>query len=268
MPFIRRHRRRNVRRASAENAGHLLFLRHRNNQPCICIQETVDADVSGNLLRGDWKWVLLEELDQENFLKYRDTIVAGVKTLQEDARSLREEENKTKIIYRPSKDERAFLRQLFNNHLTEEEKKRYIIEYSHTIIGESTCPRCFDITYGKMKCLHYDCPGMCGDCYEDIDEKCPLCEKVQILNCPICKEPKKANELCREKSCIGCGHYVCWTCLGKSYGMGNPVTKCPLCRKSWFSTQRVTPQHHVDASSDVSGWGLPSLAQAEGLLVD
>ena len=53
--------------------------------------------------------------------------------------------------------------------------------------------------------------------------------------------------------------------LGKSYGMGKPITKCPLCRKSWFSTQRVAPQHYVDASSDVSGWGPPSLAQAEGV---
>jgi len=261
-------RRRHVRRASAENAGRILFLRHRNNQPCICVQETVDvdSDASGNLLEEDWKWVLLKDLHADDFIKYRDTIVAYVKTLQEDARSMVNEGNRTKIIYRPSEDERTFLRQLFNNHLTDEEKKRYIIEYSHTIIGSGTCPRCFGITYGKMKCLHYDCPGMCDDCYEDIGEKCPLCEKEQILDCPICKEPKKANELCREKSCKECGHYVCWICLGKSYGMGKPVTKCPLCRKSWFSDQRVIPQYQVVASGGAgNGHGfLPSNETLDG----
>ena len=189
--------------------------------------------------------MLLNELDADNFIKYRQTIVDGVKTLQEDARSVSEEGRRTRIIYRPDRDERAFMKQLFNNHLTEEEKKRYIIEYSHTIIGKTTCARCFNVAYEKKKCLHYDCPGMCDDCYDDIDEKCPLCKKEQTLTCPICKDLKKTDELCREKSCKGCGHYVCWSCLGKSYGMGKPITKCPLCRKSWFSSDRVTPAANI-----------------------
>ena len=214
-----RLRRRHVRRASAENAGHLLFMRRSRNQPCICIQEesTGEMDASGNSIPCDWKWVLLKDLTATDFLLYRDKIAEGVQKVQGDARSLREEEyhDRTKIIYKPRPDERAFLRQLFNNHLTDEEKKRYIMEYSNTIVGASTCPRCFDITYTKKKCLHYECHGMCDTCYDEIDESCPLCEKSQLLKCPICQETKKADELCREKNLQGLWTLCMLDLLGK-----------------------------------------------------
>ena len=250
-----RLRRRHVRRASAENAGRLLFLRRSSYQPCICVRDasgaessTDEMDTSGNSVASNWKWVLLKDLTAANFILYRDKIAEGVKKLQEEVRNNSVPEYAhTKIIYKPSPDERSFLRQLFNNHLTDEEKQRYIIEFSHTIIGSGTCPNCFDITSTKKKCIHYECPGMCDMCYDKIDESCPLGKKPQSLACPICQETKKADELCREKICKDCGHYVCWVCLGKSYGMGKPITKCPLCRKSWFPGPRVTPQIQAEA---------------------
>lgn len=237
-----------VRRACSENAGNILFFRRRNYKPCICIKtrEAHVYDISGTEVpsMAVWAWVPFDELDSVNFMKYRVQIAERLHRLQYDVRA-QETRIEQDIIYRPSPMERAFLQQLFNNHLTLEEKKRYITEFSNTIIGSHTCVRCLGFApKGKKKCLHYDCPGMCMTCYDEIDDHCPTCKKEQKMKCPICLEDKTTKDLCyhgNSKHVAQCGHPICWICLGKAYSLGKPLTECPLCRASWVSA-RVLPQ--------------------------
>ena len=137
------------------------------------------------------------------------------------------------IVHIPSPDESQFLLTLFNNHLEDHEKRRYIMEFSHTIIGESHCPGCLKLTLeDKQKCIHFDCPGMCKECAEQIGEECPICNQTQTITCPICKDDKKAHEIAFAPS--GCGHAVCWVCMGKAYQVSaQGLRKCPQCRKPW-----------------------------------
>jgi len=241
----RRRRRLRVRRACEENAGKILFLRHRDNNPCICIQN-LNIDISGGAPSQQWIWIAFEDLDSQNFILYREKITAYIGKLQADVRS-NIDIPEPKIIYKPPPMERAFLRQLFNCHLTEEEKKRYVVEFSNTIIGSGTCFLCLNLARKKRKCLHYECPGMCDDCYEMMEDSCPACERPQEAICPICREAKGREELCHRESSgkvADCGHAICWECLGKGYAMGKPVHECPVCRRAWTSS-RVTPVPHI-----------------------
>ena len=243
-----------VRRACSENAGNIMFFRRRNYKPCICIklQEARAYDISGTEVSSlpVWGWVPFDQLDSVNFMRYRGQIAERLHELQDGIRS-QDTRIEREIIYHPSPMERVFLQQLFNNHLTIEEKKRYIAEFSNTIIGAHTCIRCLGFSpKGKKKCLHYDCPGMCKRCYDEIDDHCPTCKKEQKMKCPICLEEKMTNDLCyhgNSKHLAQCGHPVCWICLGKAYSLGKPLTECPLCRASWVST-RVLPQPPVALS--------------------
>ena len=244
--------RRSVRRACRENDGNILFLRSRENRPCICIKVLGDPlyDASGSgqprqpSRRITWKWVDLNELEGSAFITYREKIAEHIRVLQEIKRGKRKTIIEKEIIYAPPLMERAFLRQIFNNHLTTEDKQRYIVEFSNTIIGSQTCYTCLQLTENKRKCLHYECPGMCKSCYDKMDEKCPACEKEQKVICPICRDVKIAEELCHYengKGFVHCGHPICWECLGKGYALGKPLHKCPICRANW-TTHRVSPQ--------------------------
>jgi hypothetical protein len=183
-----------------ENAGMISFFRRTvNNQsrfrhaPCICIH-----DLSG------WKWIAFDKLDAANFVLYQDTITRCIKYMQRDRRSMYSDiDVEPQLIYLPSPMERALLEQIFNHHLTDREKKRYIYEFSNTIIATHNCP---------------------------------ICKKPQVATCPICKEEKPSIELCHHannKHFARCGHPVCWECMGKAYVSGRPLVKCPLCRVSW-----------------------------------
>ena len=121
-----------------------------------------------------------------------------------------------------------------------EDKKRYIIEFSHTTVGKKICIRCLHLTEKKKKCLHCDCPGMCDNCYDEIEKTCPVCLKEQKIKCPICLDMKEKADLAPGSSC---GHYICWCCLGKSYQCRKQIKKCPLCRQDWLPRRnhRVTP---------------------------
>ena len=223
-----------VRHACLENAGMISFFRRTvNNQsrfrhaPCICIH-----DLSG------WKWIAFDKLDAANFVLYQDTITRCIKYMQRDRRSMYSDiDVEPQLIYLPSPMERALLEQIFNHHLTDREKKRYIYEFSNTIIAKRNCSGCLGVVIDKKrKCLHYKCPGMCENCYEGMGDECPICKKPQVATCPICKEEKPSIELCHHannKHFARCGHPVCWECMGKAYVSGRPLVKCPLCRVSW-----------------------------------
>ena len=231
-----------VRRACAENVGMLSFFRRGGGQPgrrrdflpCICVKDVGDQnDLSGEV----WRWIPFEELDAVNFIKYREKITQGIKELQSIRRSMPPPYPRQHIIYKAPPMERALLEHIFNYHLTKREKKRYIEEFSNTIIASQNCSGCLGVVLDeKKKCLHYNCPGMCDICYEEMGDKCPICKKTQVATCPICKEDKPTVDLCHHannKHFARCGHPVCWHCMGKAYVSGHPIVKCPLCRVPW-----------------------------------
>ena len=183
---------------------------------------------------GGPRWVAVKDLTGRQFEIVRASLVDGIKKLQSRARSNWNTSNQPVMIHLPSPDERRFLQQIFNNHLTDAEKRRYITEFKHTIIGSSTCSVCLHFNNNSsLLCLHPDCPGMCEECFEKMANTCPSCNKEQVLKCPICREDKKPPELAKSQG--GCHHYVCYACMGKAYNIGNPIKKCPLCRGSWLA---------------------------------
>ena len=96
-------------------------------------------------------------------------------------------------------------------------------------IGRSNCFSCHKLSIKKHKCIHFDCPGMCMECINNVLtlDKCPACKKPQIIQCPICLE-KWSVRSCKV---MNCGHGVCYKCLNRSWTqMGKGVTQCPTCR--------------------------------------
>ena len=102
-------------------------------------------------------------------------------------------------------------------------------ELFFTTIGKSYCSSCYKLTIKKHNCIHFDCPGMCHECINNVLtlDKCPACKKPQIIQCPICLE-KWSVRSCK---IMNCGHGVCYKCLNRSWTqMGKGVTQCPTCR--------------------------------------
>ena len=217
---------------NALKEGCISFLRIQQYKPVICIKKN-----------SHWLWVSLDDLSSETFIKYRGHIAQYIKKIQSDIRGLPDTIVEERTKYVPHPHEEAFLRQIFNNHLTSEDKKRYLLEFSHTIISKKTCIRCLNWAKIKKKCLHCDCPGMCEKCYDEMDKTCLVCLKEQQIKCPICLNMKIEAELAPGASC---GHYVCWSCLGKSYQCRKQIKKCPLCRTDWLPRRniRVNPRAH------------------------
>ena len=97
------------------------------------------------------------------------------------------------------------------------------------IIAKSNCFSCHKLSIKKHKCIHFDCPGMCMECINNVLtlDQCPACKKPQIIQCPICLE-KWSVRSCK---IMNCGHGVCYKCLNRSWTqMGKGVTQCPTCR--------------------------------------
>jgi hypothetical protein len=83
----------------------------------------------------------------------------------------------------------------------------------------------------KKKCAIPGCPGMCARDFEEYNPKgfevCFCCKKKQELECPICLETHKTNNMvCGSK----CSHHICWKCYGMAHRGGNGIEKCPMCR--------------------------------------
>ena len=97
------------------------------------------------------------------------------------------------------------------------------------IIANLHCYSCFKLTKHKMKCIHFDCAGMCEKCYSDIldNDNCPACNRSQEVDCPICLE-KWSVRSCRIMSC---GHGICYKCIARSWAeQEEDITQCPQCR--------------------------------------
>ena len=96
-------------------------------------------------------------------------------------------------------------------------------------IGKSYCFSCYKLNLKKHKCIHFDCPGMCYQCINNVLtlDKCPACKKPQVIQCPICLE-KWSVRSCK---IMNCGHGVCYKCMNRSWKeMGKGVIQCPTCR--------------------------------------
>jgi len=104
-------------------------------------------------------------------------------------------------------------------------------ELFFTTIGKSYCSSCYKLTMKKHNCIHFDCPGMCHECINNVLtlDKCPACKKPQIIQCPICLE-KWSVRSCK---IMNCGHGICYKCLNRSWTeMGKGVKQCPQCRST------------------------------------
>ena len=204
--------------ASEALEGTVTF-RRRSSRPCICVK-TSD---------GEMQWVNVLNLDGDTFEKYKKEFNAALLELREDARRHRQihtEAAKKNITFIPHPHERKFMIQMFS-HLPDDLKRRYLIEYSHTIIGKSWCHICMNLSLNKKKCLHHECPGMCENCYLKLGDTCPACHRGQEIDCPICREPKTAKDL---HTLEGCHHSVCYKCFTNASLAKKPLLKCPVCR--------------------------------------
>ena len=97
------------------------------------------------------------------------------------------------------------------------------------IIGNLHCYSCFKLTKTKIKCIHFDCAGMCEKCFSDIldNDNCPACKRPQEVDCPICLERWSVRS-CRIMSC---GHGICYKCITRSWAeQEEDITQCPQCR--------------------------------------
>jgi len=98
------------------------------------------------------------------------------------------------------------------------------------IISES-CPTCLDIIYPlkeRVKCISFECPGMCKSCRKEVILTCHVCKQKQEIKCPICLEtrPVWASKI------LSCNHGICWICYGGALEKGHAIINCPQCRKA------------------------------------
>lgn len=192
--------------------GRIFFRRTSPFNPCICIKKD-----------GEYVWKDIENLSTAVFLKYRQKIANGIKRLQENTSP----RTKTKYIYEPSPDEYQLMTQLFNHLPNVKTKKRFLMEYSHTVLGKGLCANCGGLAIDKKFCVQRDCIGMCEGCNKWVHENCPVCNKKQVVTCPICQEEKDRDDVCILKNCR---HPVCNNCFTKSAVANKLITRCPICR--------------------------------------
>ena len=112
------------------------------------------------------------------------------------------------------------------------EKKSYVNILSQSkSIEKEMCMGCFNIIYPlekRVKCVSFECLGMCQNCKLIMKENCIACGKKQEIKCPICLEirPVWASKILR------CNHGICWKCYGGALENGHALINCPQCRKA------------------------------------
>lgn len=101
-------------------------------------------------------------------------------------------------------------------------------------IAEHLCDDCRTFDYNaenNVKCIHDDCPGMCGECVKTKNpegfEVCACCDKKQELECPICYSMRPVEFCVKGNNCI---HHICWKCYGTASKGNNNIKDCPMCR--------------------------------------
>lgn len=140
------------------------------------------------------------------------------------------------------------VRQLYND-LTPTKKKEFLKKHHDTYLGRTTCHNCLDncLCETKKKCVNHECGGMCAKCYEEIGDKCLVCDAEQIVECPICQETKDGSLVCKSANCR---HSVCWDCYGRAFHSGHPIMNCPLCRDTFTVCHNDHDDLDIDSSDD------------------
>jgi hypothetical protein len=86
----------------------------------------------------------------------------------------------------------------------------------------------------KKRCAIPGCPGMCARDFDEYNpegfEVCFCCKKKQSLECPICYESHKTNNMVCGSNCT---HHICWKCYGMAHRGGNGIENCPMCRAAF-----------------------------------
>lgn len=127
-------------------------------------------------------------------------------------------------------DDFALLTEIYDT-LSQEKKTELKEKYKNTTFMKKRCSCCDSFMQMQYKCIHSDCVGMCKTCHGNSIasgvECCPACKKEQKLECPICTDTKKPDEMLMGKRCP---HGICLACFADSYRCGKAITKCPMCR--------------------------------------
>ena len=204
---------------ASESLKGMITFRATSKTPCICVKNNDNT----------YGWVNLINLDGARFEMYRDQFHTTYKNLKKEATNAKMKYDKImnkQTIYLPHPHERTLMQRMFER-LPIDFRQRLIVEYRHTVIGTSWCHLCMKLTYSKQRCLHFECPGMCEECYLKLGETCPACHRNQEIDCPICREPKKQKDL---HTLNTCHHSVCHKCFTLASLAKKPLLKCPVCR--------------------------------------
>lgn len=131
----------------------------------------------------------------------------------------------------PIKKEAMELFQEMFESLTQEKREAIKTKYASNEFFANQCKICNKFTQQKQHCIMSGCSGMCEECFVEYfppgSEACPSCQQIQKIDCPICIDEKKTDDVIMGKNC---NHGVCLRCFAESYRCGKPITKCPMCR--------------------------------------
>ncbi len=133
---------------------------------------------------------------------------------------------------------------LLYNKMSKEDRQEFLKEspkFLEIFHKNDICVCCLGVGK-KVKCLHFDCAGACKKCREEedkirdkanqdatassCDEFCCACGKKQELQCPICFDHFRKDNM----DIFKCGHGVCYGCCWKSVKVNKKIKKCPSCR--------------------------------------
>jgi hypothetical protein len=207
-----------------------------NGVPCVNIEK-----------RGMHYWEPLTSLSTQNWKIYRNNINGELgKFVEKTNKKYKDIINKERKFVDETK---SLFYKLYKN-LSQEEKRVFLKENSTSWLSKETCSVCLNKCSKKNKCVHYDCEGMCDNCFKnklDTEHKCKACKKTQDIQCPICFTEKPLSDMCKSKSCC---HYVCWSCYGRAFHSGNPIYNCPTCRGEFSENQFVDSSSEYDSEYD------------------
>ena len=133
----------------------------------------------------------------------------------------------------PTHDDFSILAELYDD-LPAEKKEAIREKYAHTAFMKNRCTCCDTFMTSSYTCIHSDCVGMCKTCHGNSIasgvDTCPACKKEQTLECPICTETKKPDQMLMGKHC---SHGVCLSCFAESFRCKKTISKCPMCRAAF-----------------------------------
>lgn len=133
----------------------------------------------------------------------------------------------------PTHDDFSILAELYDD-LPVEKKEAIREKYAHTAFVKNRCTCCDSFMSSSYTCIHSDCIGMCKTCHGNSIasgvDTCPACKKEQTLECPICTETKKPDQMLMGKHC---SHGVCLSCFAESFRCKKTISNCPMCRAAF-----------------------------------